>query len=46
MHPFHMDVQVLDDELEIIDKISVGTQDVVQKTCQLLWMIETYGERE
>ena len=44
--PLYMDAQLLDDQLEIIYKRSVGTQDVAWKTFRKRWMIETVDERE
>ena len=44
--PFHMDVQVLDDQLELILNSSVRTQDVVLKIYWKQGMIEMNGERE
>ena len=41
-----MDVPVVADEQECIYISSVRTQDVVWKTCQEQWMIETDGDRE
>ena len=40
-----MDVEVLGDQLEPIYNSSVRTQDVVSKTCQVQWMIETNSNR-
>ena len=37
---------MLDDQLEPICKISVQTQDLVLRTCQEKWMIETNVQRE
>ena len=41
-----MDVPVLVDQQELIYISCAWTQDVVWKTCQEQWIIETYGERE
>ena len=41
-----MDVKVLDDHLELLYKSSLWTHDVVLKTSQKRWMIETNDERE
>ena len=46
MDPHHMDVQVLDDQLELIYDSSVQTQDIISRTCRMRWMIETNGERQ
>ena len=42
----HTDEQVLDDQLELIYNRSMQTQDVVKRTCQVWWKIETNGETE
>ena len=44
--PFHTDVQVLDDKLELIYNSSVRTLDLALKIGQNWWIIETNGERE
>ena len=44
--PLHTDLKVLDDQLELIYKSSVQTQDVVYKTNRKRWTIETNGEKE
>ena len=43
--PLHTDEQKLDDLLEPINSSSVPIQDVVWKTSQEQWTIETGGER-
>ena len=42
----HMSEQLLDDPLELICNSSVQTQDVVQRTGRVRWMIETNSEKE
>ena len=42
----HMDVPKLTDPQELTYSSYMQTQDVVQKTCQVWWMIEMDGERE
>ena len=44
--PLHMDVQMLDDQLEPIYNSSVWTQGVVSVICRKRWMIGTNGERK
>ena len=43
--PPHTDEQRMDDQLELIYSSSVWIQDVVWKTCEEQWTIETGGER-
>ena len=42
----HMDVSVLTNQQELINIISVQTQDVVWKTCRDWWMMGMDEERE
>ena len=44
--PLHMDVQMLDDQLELTYNSFVQTRVVVLKTCWKRWIIETNGKRE
>ena len=39
-------MEVLDDQLNVIYNSSLRTPDVVEKTCQKRWMIDTNGEKE
>ena len=46
MDPFYSDVPELFGQHELTYNSSVGTEDVVQKTCHKQWMIGTNSESE
>ena len=44
MRPLHMDMPVLADQQELTSNSSAQIEEVVWKTCQEQWIIETDGE--